>query len=91
MKKTVTILALFIAIGLTGCASNKDLDMTRSNLQQTTSTAEMALKTANDAKATADEAKAIAQEAKTAAEDAKATSAATEEKLDRMFKKAMYK
>lgn len=84
MKKFFAILALFTAIGLSGCATTKDLDATKMEVQQANATAEMALKTANEAKATADDAKAIA-------EDAKATSAATEEKLDRMFKKAMYK
>lgn len=91
MHNTVKVLALFIAIGLTGCATTKDMDVTRSQIQQTNTTAEMALKTANEAKATADEAKAIAQEAKATAEEAKATSATTEDKLNRMFKKAMYK
>jgi len=84
MKHTVKILALLIAIGLSGCASTKDLDMTRSQVEKANATAEMALQTANEAKATANDAKAIA-------EDAKATSATTESKLDQMFKKAMYK
>ncbi len=91
MKKTVTILALFVAIGLSGCATTKDLDAARMEIQQANTTAEMAMKTANEAKATADEAKAIAQDAKATADDAKATSATTEDKLNRMFKKAMYK
>ena len=91
MNNSVKVLALCIALGLTGCASTKDLNMTKSQIEQTNSTAEMALKTANEAKTTADEAKAIAQEAKATAEEAKATSATTENKLDRMFKKAMYK
>ncbi len=84
MKSTVTMLALFIAIGLTGCASTSDLDAVKAQVQQANATADAALNTAN-------EAKAIAQDAKTIAEDAKAQSATTESKIDRMFKKAMYK
>lgn len=84
MKHTVKILALLIAIGLSGCATTKDLNMVKSQVDKANTTAETALQTANDAKATANDAKAIA-------EDAKATSATTESKLDQMFKKAMYK
>ena len=84
MRHTVKLLALFIAIGLTGCATTKDLDSVRLEVQQANATAEAALKAANEANATAMDAKAIAQ-------DAKATSETTESKIDRMFKKAMYK
>jgi len=84
MRHTVKLLALFIAIGLTGCATNGDLDALRVEVQQANATADAALKTS-------EEAKAIAQQANATAEDAKVTSAITESKMDRMFKKAMYK
>ncbi len=84
MRHTVKLLALFIAIGLTGCATNGDLDTLRVQVQQANATADAALKTS-------EEAKAIAQQANATAEDAKVTSAITESKIDRMFKKAMYK
>jgi len=84
MRHTVKLLALFIAIGLTGCATNGDLDALRVEVQQANATADAALKTS-------EEAKAIAQQANATAEDAKVTSAITESKIDRMFKKAMYK
>jgi len=84
MRNIVTMIALFIAIGLTGCATTGDLDAVRSQAEQANMTANAALQAANEAKATAAEANAAAQ-------DAKATSANTEEKVDRMFKKAMYK
>lgn len=84
MRHIVKLLALFIVIGLTGCATTKDLDAVRAQAQQANETADAALKTA-------EEAKAIALEAKATANDAKATSETTENKIDRMFKKAMYK
>ena len=84
MRHTVKLLALFIAIGLTGCATTKDLDAVRLEVQQANTTAEAALKAANEANATAQAANATAQAAK-------ATSRTTESKIDRMFKKAMYK
>ncbi len=84
MRHTVKLLALFIAIGLTGCATNGDLDALRVQVQQANQTADAALKTS-------EEAKAIAQQANATAQDAQTTSAITESKIDRMFKKAMYK
>lgn len=91
MRHTVKILALFIAIGLTGCATTKDLEAVRSLAQQANETADAALKAADEAKVTAQDAKTIAQDANVTAQDAKATSITTENKIDRMFKKAMYK
>ena len=84
MKHAVKLLALFFIIGLAGCASNSDLDAVKALAQQANATAEAALKSANEANGTA-------QDAKITAQDAKATSEATETKIDRMFKKAMYK
>jgi len=77
MRNVVKLLVLFSAIGLAGCATTKDLEAVRAQAQQANATADAALKTA-------EEAKAIAQ-------DAKMTSETTESKIDRMFKKAMYK
>lgn len=91
MRHTVTILALFIALGVTGCATTKDLEAVRLQAQQANQTADAALQTAEDAKAIAQEAKMIAQNANATAQDADATSKTTENKIDRMFKKAMYK
>ncbi len=56
MKHTVKILALFIIVGLAGCASNKDLDAVKLLAQQANATAEEALKTARNAENTAQEA-----------------------------------
>lgn len=91
MRHTVKLLALFFAIGLTGCATSGDLDALRAEVQQANQTADAALAAANEANATAQQANATAQQANATAQDAKATSAITESKIDRMFKKAMYK
>lgn len=91
MRHIITILALFIAFGITGCATTKDLDAVKLQAQQANQTADAALKTAEEAKAIAEEARAIAQNASAMAQDADATSKTTENKIDRMFKKAMYK
>jgi murein lipoprotein len=85
------MLVLFIALGLTGCATTGDIDAVRALAQQANATADAALQAANDAKATAQDAKAIAEEANATAQAANATSQNTETKIDRMFKKAMYK
>ncbi len=91
MKNTVKMLALLMAIGLTGCATTNDLDTVRAQAQDANTTANAALKAANEAKAIAQNANATAQDAKAMAQDAKETSKTTETKIDRMFKKAMYK
>ena len=77
MRHIVKLLTLFVVIGLAGCATTQDLDAVRTQAQQANATADKALKTS-------EEAKAIAL-------DAKATAETTESKIDRMFKKAMYK
>ncbi len=78
----MNMLSKLFALGLmgglmVGCASSSDLEAVRSEAQQ-------AQATANQAKATADEALAVANEAK-------AMAMATEEKIDRMFKRSMMK
>lgn len=72
MKYTVKVLALLAIIGLSGCASNGDLDEVRALAQQANATADAALKTARSAENTA--------------QDAKATADATESKIERMAK-----
>jgi murein lipoprotein len=74
--------------GLTGCATNGDIEALRSEIAQNKK--DTATATAAATRDAAD-AKAIAQNAVTTANAAKATSDDTASKLDRMFKKAMYK
>lgn len=71
-------------IGLTGCATTGDRDKLQAQID--------AVKVeASAARAEAAEAKAMAAEAVAIANEANATSADTEMKIDRMFKKAMHK
>ncbi len=83
-KQVVFSTALVALIGLSGCASTGEISALKSDIAAAQAAADSAAATAAAAKAEAAEAKALAAEAK-------AQSAATEEKIDRMFKKAMYK
>ncbi len=85
MKHTIKMLALLTVVGLMGgCATTGDVEALRAEIQQIDAKADTAIQTAEEAKMTSAEALQTAQ-------DAKATSEATEEKIDRMFKKAMHK
>jgi len=77
--KTLTkISTLALIAGLTvGCASTSDLQKVQNDANEAKAMASNALNTANNAMATASEAKSM--------------SMATDEKLNRMFKKSMYK
>ena len=75
---------LVASAGMTGCANTQQVQSLRDQMSSASADAQAA-------KAEAAEAKALAQKAMNTANDAKATSEATEAKIDRMFKKAMYK
>jgi murein lipoprotein len=83
--------ASVLAAGLSGCATTSDLN----NLEDRVSAAEAAANAAKaDAAAARQEAadaKALAGQAMSTANEAKASADASEAKIDRMFKKAMYK
>lgn len=83
-KTAAASLALASFATLAGCASTSDLDALRSDVQRANETASRA---ASDAAAAQRDAAA----AKAAAEAARDTAQDTNEKLDRMFKKSMYK
>jgi len=70
--------------GLTGCATTGDLDKLSARVDAVAADAAAA-------KADAAQAKSMAQDAMNTANEAKASSDETEMKIDRMFKKAMYK
>lgn len=78
------VAATSVVIGLGGCATTSDLNELRTEVDAAKSEAAAATQTAN-------EAKAMASDAMNTANEAKATSEETETKIDRMFKKAMYK
>jgi murein lipoprotein len=71
-------------LGLGGCATTSDLDALRAEVSKANETAQSALSKAD----------AASQEAAAAslkADEAKAMAAETDSKIDRMFKKSMYK
>ncbi len=77
-------LTLAALVGASGCATTSDLDALRAEVQKANATAERAAADAASAKQDAAAARAAAEGARDTAED-------TNEKLDRMFKKSMYK
>ncbi|HCB14716.1 MAG TPA: hypothetical protein DEP36_14270 [Gammaproteobacteria bacterium] len=78
LKTLTKISTLALIAGLTvGCASTSDLKAVQQDANEAKSMARSAMDTANDAKSVAMEAKSI--------------SMATEEKINRMFKRSMYK
>ncbi|HNW78124.1 MAG TPA: alanine-zipper protein [Candidatus Competibacteraceae bacterium] len=79
MIKTLTkVSVLALVAGLTvGCASTSDLQKVQNDANEAKSMARNAMDTAN--------------EAKSIATDARSVSMATEEKINRMFKKSMFK
>ena len=72
----ISMLALTAGL-MMGCASTSDLKAVQQDANEAKSMARNAMDTAN--------------EAKSVAMDAKSVSMATEEKINRMFKKSMYK
>ena len=83
--KTAATGAMLLALaGLTGCATTSDVDALRAEVDKANAAA-------NQAAADAASAKRDAAAARAAAEEARDTARDTNEKLDRMFKKSMYK
>lgn len=78
-------------VGLTACASTGDLDSLSARVDAASAEASAAKAEASAARAEAAEARTMAASATATANEAKATSEDTETKIDRMFKKAMYK
>jgi len=78
------VLMLAALIGLAGCATTSDLDALRAEVKQ-------ANETANGADAKADAASKEAAAASQTANEAKASAEEANSKIDRMFKKSMYK
>ncbi len=71
-------------LGLGGCASTSEIESLKADLQRANASADRAAADAASARRDAEAARA-------AAEAAQATAMETNEKLDRMFKKSMYK
>ncbi len=92
-RLTMTALAavLVVSTGMIGCASTSDLKSLQSRVDAATADAQAAKAEAAESKAMAMKAMNTADNANATANQANATSRATEAKIDRMFKKAMYK
>ena len=91
MKLACGVVTLVALAGLTGCAGTSEIDSLRSEIRQANDTAQSAAAKADAASREAAAASQAAADANAAAQDAKATAQATDEKVNRMFKKAMYK
>lgn len=82
---------LVVSVGLSGCASTTDIDALRKEIHEANMTARSASVDASRAREEALAASQLAGQAKSTAEAAKAQAEATDAKIDRMFKKTMYK
>jgi murein lipoprotein len=95
MKKAkfglLSILTLALVLMLSGCATTKEVQQLRADVQKNSEIAANAQSTANAAMKEATAAREAAQRAEKAAMDAKAAAEATNSKLDNMFKKTMQK
>ncbi len=92
-KKFITSILVLSVLTMGGCAtvSKEDLAEVRTLAEKAAADAAEAKTMAADAQSTASAAKSDAEAAKTAADAANRKSAETEAKIDRMFKKSMYK
>jgi murein lipoprotein len=91
LKQLLLVLVLAMAVGATGCATTQETERLQSDVKTAMDRAASAEATANAARQEAAAARAAAERAEQAALDAKAAAEATDEKIDRMFKKTMNK
>ena len=91
IKRVAGIVTLAAVTGLAGCASTSEVESLRSEIRQANDTAANAASTADAARSEAAAASRAAAQANATAEEAKAMAEATDAKIDRMFKKSMYK
>ncbi|RMD68703.1 MAG: hypothetical protein D6819_08745 [Gammaproteobacteria bacterium] len=87
LKVTLLTLPVFLA----ACASTKDLEKVKATADQALRAAEQASQAAGEAKNMAAQASSKADRAMEAAQEAQACCEETNEKIDRMFKRSMYK
>lgn len=87
----MAVLIVIMAVALSGCATTKDVDGVRGDVQTALDRASAAQAAADEAKREAAAARAAAERAERAAMDAKAAAEATDQKIDAMFKKTMQK
>jgi murein lipoprotein len=87
----IATVSLAAVLALGGCATTKEVEQLRGDVQQASSAAASAQQTADAAMKEAAAARAAAERAEKAAMDAKAAAEATNAKIDNMFKKSMQK
>ena len=87
----LSTLSLVVVLMFSGCATTKDVEQLRADVQKASDSAASARTTADAAMKEATAARAAAERAEQAAMDAKAASEATDAKIDNMFKKSMQK
>ena len=90
-QPVVVVLSVAALVGCASTSGDAELASMRTALDQATADAAEAKRMAAEAEREAAAAKLAAEQARTDAADANARSASTESKIDRMFKKAMYK
>ncbi|MFQ5643298.1 MAG: Lpp/OprI family alanine-zipper lipoprotein [Thiogranum sp.] len=83
-NRAILVLAMSVLVGMAGCATTSDIDALRAEVQQANDTANSAAARADAASREAAAAAQTANEARTSADEANS-------KIDRMFKKSMYK
>lgn len=91
LKQVLLILVLSLSVTAAGCATTQDLEKVQSDVKAAMDRAASAEATANAARQEAAAARTAAERAEQAALAAKAAAEATDEKIDRMFKKTMNK
>lgn len=90
-KRMLIVPMLMLAVAVTGCATTKDHEALRADVNAANERASAAQNTANEALTEARAARAAAERAEQAAMEAKAAVEAVDEKIDRMFQKTMNK
>jgi len=97
-KKSAKLLVVIGFAGLVGCANTATMESLRADIVKANDTAESAMSSASAAKSeaaaasrAAEEAKATADEALRIANEANSRAKETDAKIDRMFKRSMYK
>ena len=83
--------AAVFATALSGCATTSELNNLKDRVDAAESAASAAKAEASAARQEAAEARSLAEQAMSVANDAQATADESATKIDRMFKKAMYK
>jgi murein lipoprotein len=84
LRKVAAVSLIVVPVFLAGCATTSDLAKVQATADQANATAQRAAQSA-------DEAKTMASQAMQKAEEAQACCSQNTERLNRMFKKSMYK